>query len=105
MTELEKVLDTKFNGGDYEGAVKDTRKYIDENYIEKKERLTIRKYWMNRLKSEKIALLDTVNILIDGYKVDEVETVNIKTVSDIKEFFNQHLDEVKKVIEDLKNEL
>jgi hypothetical protein len=36
--------------------------------------------------------------IIEAHKVDEVMTVNIRTVSDIKDFFNQHLDKVKQAI-------
>ena len=39
-----------------------------------------------------------VEKIIDAHKIDEVMTIEIKTVSDIKEFFNQHLDKVKKAV-------
>lgn len=49
-------------------------------------KVIVKKFGQPRLDEEGI------NKIINSYKVDEVMTINISTVSDIKEFFNQHLE-------------
>lgn len=42
--------------------------------------------------------LEEILDIIDGYKVEEVHTMNIKSKTDFKDFVNQHIDEIKKSI-------
>lgn len=53
---------------------------------------------INKILALHKAEVERILNIIDGYKVDEVMTVEIKTVSDIKEFFNQHIEKISKAI-------
>lgn len=44
------------------------------------------------------AVMSQIDEVIEAHKVDEVMTVDIKSVSDIMEFFNQHLEKVRLAI-------
>ncbi|HEY9874553.1 MAG TPA: Lar family restriction alleviation protein [Candidatus Obscuribacterales bacterium] len=61
-----------------------------------------RELWNTRTPDVDTLSLQRIEEVIDAYKVDEVMTIDIKTVSDIKEFFNQHLETLKQALKNYK---